>query len=168
MKSATPIFYLLLLAGIFQYSCSISLSGVQVPVEVNTFNVEYIPNNAQIIVPTLSQEVTDQLIEKVLRETRLKLDTDNPDLIFTGEIVDYDITSQAPTAGQNTSLNRLDIRVKIEFSNPEDDEAGWTQNFTNFQNFDPSENLADVQDDLIATILKDIVEDIYQKAFTNW
>ena len=56
----------------------------------------------------------------------------------------------------------------MEFTNHDDPEANWTSNFSNFSNFDPSEDLTTVQDELIEVILGDIVEDIYQKAFTNW
>jgi len=158
----------LLLSILSWSSCSISLSGVQVPIEVNTFNVEYIVNNALLVVPTLSQDVTDEIRERIENETRLNYVRENADIEFTGEIVKYEVASEAPTAGQNTTLNRLDIVVNIEFTNHKDEEANWTSKFSNFQNFDPSEDLAAVQDDLIEVILRDIVEDIYQKAFTNW
>ncbi len=151
-------------------SCSISLSGVQVPIDVNTFSVDYFnfSKSVRLVVPTLSQEVTDQITQKILRETRLKLDKEKPNIEFTGEITVYEVGSEAPTSGQSVSLNRLDIAVKVDFTNHLDEDANWTSSFSNFSNFDPNESLATVQDELIEVILKDIVEDIYQKAFTNW
>lgn len=163
------LFLSLVFLSLFGLSnCSVSLSGVQVPVGVNTFNVEYIVNSAPLQIPTLSQDVTDGLRTKIEREARLKFNTDKPDIEFSGEITVFEVNSEAPTAGQNTSLNRLDIAVKIDFTNHLDEEANWSSRFSNFANFDPSENLSSVQDELTETILKDIIEDIYQKAFTNW
>jgi len=168
MKSTIALFSGMIIFMLLTTGCSISLSGVQVPPEVNTFNVEYIANNADIQIPTLSQEVTDLLTEKIQKETRLQFANEAADITFSGEITKYESTSQAPTAGQNTSLNRLLIAVKITYTDNQDEENSWTDNFSNFANFDPNENLANVQDDLIASILKDVIEDIYQKAFTNW
>jgi len=150
------------------WGCKISLSGVQVPVDIDTFNVDYIVNNAELVIPSLSQEVTDQLIQRIQNETRLKLNTEKPDIEFSGEIITFRVSSEAPTAGQNATLNRLDMAVNVEFTNHKDEEANWTNKFSNFQNFDPSEDFDSVQEELTAVILRDIIEDIYQKAFTNW
>ncbi len=168
MSNRSTFSGLILLLVLSWSGCKISLSGVQVPREMNTFNVDYIVNNALLVVPSLSQEITDQLTERIENETRLLLRPEKPDIEFSGEITKYEVASEAPTSGQSTSLNRLDIVVKIDFTNHLDEEGNWTANFSNFQNFDPSEDLASVQDELIEVILRDIIEDIYQKAFTNW
>jgi len=162
------IFWLTLPFLIFLSGCTISLSGVSVPTDVKTFSVTYIENDALIQVPTLSQDITDRLLQKCLNETQLVLNNEKPDIEFSGVITSYKVTSEAPQPGQNTSLNRLDINVKIEFTDHVNDERSWSSSFSEFANFDPNTNIDEVQDDLIDQILKIVVDNIYQKAFTNW
>ena len=41
-------------------------------------------------------------------------------------------------------------------------------NFSRFQDYDSSNSLADVEDDLIDQINRDLVQDIFDKAVVNW
>ena len=44
----------------------------------------------------------------------------------------------------------------------------WTSNFTFFKDFSKDANLIDVRDGLANDIFDQLVEDVYNRAFTNW
>ncbi|MEL6987465.1 MAG: LPS assembly lipoprotein LptE, partial [Bacteroidota bacterium] len=69
---------------------------------------------------------------------------------------------------ETTAFNRLQINVQVDYQNNLDEKDKWSQNFSFFENFASDQNLLDVQDDLINLIYDQIVEDIFNKAFTNW
>jgi len=162
MKYLPILFFLLA-------SCSITFSGVKVPPGVETVYVESFINDpsSDYSIPSLGQDCTDELLEKILKETKLVQSDTKPDVEFTGT-AKIRISSEAPQAGQASSLDRMEIILQVTYTNHLNEEDNWKQSFTNFENFDPSENLDDIQEELTDKILENIMEDIYQKAFTSW
>ena len=74
----------------------------------------------------------------------------------------------APQPGETTQFNRLTITIQIEFINNTDPEQNWKQSFNWFSDYDANENLPNVQDDLHEEIITELVENVFNKAFTNW
>ena len=136
--------------------------------KVSTFSLGDFPNNSTNVVPTLSQDVREALRLKILNESRLGSTTANGDVEFNGTIISYRISSVAPQPGETTQFNRLTITVQVEFINNTDPEQDWKQSFNWFADYDANENLPNVQDDLHEEIITELVENIFNKAFTNW
>ncbi|MEK7256084.1 MAG: LPS assembly lipoprotein LptE, partial [Bacteroidota bacterium] len=80
----------------------------------------------------------------------------------------FDVTAEAPKAGETIGFNRLTISVNVRFVNHKNEKANWNQQFSFFDNFDASQNLLDVQEQLVDNISRELVERIFNKAFTNW
>ena len=55
-----------------------------------------------------------------------------PDIEFVGTLVDFRVTSEAPTANETTALNRLTITTAIEYVNNVEEDKGWKKNFSHF------------------------------------
>ena len=136
--------------------------------KVSTFSLGDFPNNSSNVVPTLSQDFREALRLKVLSESRLGSTTANGDVEFNGSITNYQITSVAPQPGETTQFNRLTITIQVEFINNTDPEQNWKQSFNWFADYDANENLQTVQEDLHETIITELVENVFNKAFTNW
>ncbi len=163
-------FYLLLLGLLLLQlpACKYSLRGISIPENVNTFYVEDFENVADNVVATLSQDFTQLLRDKIRNESRLNPDDTDPDIEFSGQIIDYSVTSVAPQPGETSAFNRLEIRVAVEFVSNKDEEENWKKNFSFFNDFPSDQNILDVQEDLINNINDQLVEDIFNHAFTNW
>ena len=94
-----------------------------------------------------------------------------PHVDFKGVITTYSVTSQAPEEGQTTAFNRLEIIVKVTYTNniEEDPKKSWEdKTFSFFEDYPSDVNLLDVQDDLIENISDQIIEDIFNAAFSGW
>ena len=87
---------------------------------------------------------------------------------FTGYISDYRVTVSAPQPGEEVAFNRLTIYVKVEYTDHKNEDNNWNKTFNFFSEFPADQNLLDVQDDLHATIIEQLVSDIFSDAFTNW
>ncbi|GAA5219660.1 LPS assembly lipoprotein LptE [Membranihabitans marinus] len=154
-------------------SCLIScysFKGVSIPQEVNTF---YIPDfkisNRALKAPReLGVQFADQLKQQILRESRLAFSEENPDIEFSGEINRFAIVSVAPQPDETTAFSRLDISIKVNYKDHRDEENDWEKTFSDFRNFDRSENFLDVQDGLVDQIFEQIGEDIFNQTFSNW
>ncbi len=149
-------------------SCKYSFTGISIPDNVKTFYVAPFEVEAPNAEPILSQTFSDALRDKIQTESRLNQSQTDPHCEFKGIISRYQVSSVAPKPGELTAFNRLDVTVSVEFINHKDESQSWKQTFPYFSDFASDENFLDIQDGLIETINEQLVEDIFNKAFTNW
>lgn len=145
-----------------------SFTGASISPDVKTVAVQYFPNRAAIIEPTLSQIFTEKLKDYFLQQTNLTLETDVADLNFSGEIIKYEVKPIAIQANEQAAQNRLIITIKVIFENQKDKSKNFEQKFSRYADYDSSQSLAEVEDDLIAQITNELAEDIFNKAVVNW
>lgn len=148
-----------------------SLSGASIPPEAKTFSVTYFPNNATMVAPILSSELTNALKDIFLQRSNLIEVASDGDFAFEGEITSYTSTTASVSAGTENdygALNRLTIAVNVRFTNAIDESGSFSQKFSAFEDYDSSQLLTEVESELIAEIVDQIVTDIFQAAASNW
>lgn len=151
------------------YKVTYNLSGGSIPPEAKTFSVAYFPNNAPMVAPTLSNVLTEGLRDKFSRQTRLQQVEEGGDFAFEGEISNYTSTTASVSSGDYALQNRLTITVKVSFQNAIDQTLSFNnKTFSSYADYDSSQLLIDVQDQLIEEIVEDLVNDIYMAAAGNW
>ena len=160
---------ILFLLVIILNSCGIySFSGASIPPEAKTVSVDYFTNNARVFNPTLSQEITEKLQDRLLSQTSLNLTESNGDLSFKGEITGYKVTPVSLVKNETAAYNRLTITAKVEFINIYDEKANFEQSFSRYSDFESSKNLNAAEPELVPEIIELIIEDIFNKAVVNW
>ncbi len=164
----TSLFRLLLICSLFAISSCYGFKGISIPPDVKKFYVENFVLNDLTAPIDLSQTFTEELRRKIRQESRLLENNDTPDIIFSGEINRYSITYAAPDVDNTASLNRLTIDIKIDYENLINEEDNWSKTYTDFEDYDSNGNLQDLEDELIATIVEDILERVFNDAFTDW
>jgi hypothetical protein len=162
---------LMFIAIIFQQCYT--LSGISIDPETETYYIEDFKNNAFSSPAALEINIQEALNAKIRSETRLTFDDTNPDIEFKGSLVDYVVTSEAPRAGESTALNRLTIRLALDYiiynkDGSVNEDKGWKSNFSYFYDFDSNIDLSSIEDEAISTIIQQLMEDIFTKAFANW
>lgn len=161
--------YMVLLLALVCQGCGIySFSGASIPPEAKTVSVQYFPNQAQLINPTLSNDFTTALRDAMMNQTSLDMVDSGGDLAFEGEITDYRTTPVAITAGQTAALNRLTITVNVRFVNMFDETKNFETRFSHYEDYPSEQDLNAVQESLTGTIIEALVEDIFNKALVNW
>jgi hypothetical protein len=150
-------------------SCGIySLNGVTFPDTIKTVSIAFIENKAPIVAPNLSPTLTDKLRNKFLTQTSLNLITENGDFAIEGNVVDYSVNPVGAADNSTASKNRLQITVKIKMISEKATHLAFDQRFTQFEDFDASKSLADVEADLIESISDNLAQEIFNKAALNW
>ena len=166
------VFRIIIVAALFFSSCNVSLKGITIAPTISTFYIDLFQNRAFNAPPDIGIQFTKAFKELVLNSTRLNYDEYNPDIEFSGSVSSFNVTSVAPEQQENggvgSALNRLSISVEVDYFNKQDEEDTWNQSFSFFQDFESTESLEDVQDELIVTIFDQINQDVFNKAFTNW
>lgn len=140
-----------------------SLSPAVKTVSVNTFT-----NQASQVVPSLSELLSEKLKDKFVKEMKLQLVDHDGDISFEGAIVDYKIAPASISGDQKAATTRLSISVKVKFVNITDEEKNYETTFSNYIDFESSQNLADIEDDLHEELTDMLIENIFNKAVNNW
>ncbi|PCJ89017.1 MAG: hypothetical protein COA57_02645 [Flavobacteriales bacterium] len=161
-------FFCLLLIGSQSCKVNYSFTGASIPPDVKTVSVSYFPNYAPLAQPTLSQTFTEALRDILLRQTPLSLVEGGGDLHFEGEIRNY-LTSPVAVQGNETAArNRLTITVKVRYVNTKDENQNFEQSFSRFADYDGGTALSEVEEDLIKEVNDQLVQDIFNRALSNW
>lgn len=150
-------------------SCiSYSFTGASIPPEAKTISIQYIDNQADFVVPTLSESLTTAIKDRFSSQTSLELVNKNGDLQIEGVITEYSTTPQAITGNETAALTRLTVSVKIKYTNTIEPEKDYETTFSRYEEYDSSLDLVSVQDGLIESLNEMLVDDIFNKAVVNW
>lgn len=169
IRNSILLLTVVLAATIFT-ACKISYSftGAVPMVGVKTFSVYYFPNRARLVNPNLSQSFTDGLQEKLIKQTSLSQISENGDLEFSGQMTEYDVKPMNIQQGDLAALNRLTISVKVKFVNNKDHEQDWEKTFTEYEDFESTQSLSNIEDGLVTEIIKKLTDDIFNASLANW
>ncbi len=163
------IIYILLVL-LVSYGCkmSVSFTGADIDESIKTVTVEIFENQAPLTNPNFPRIVTEELREKFIRQTKLKLISEGGDVNFRGAVTNYSTTPVAVSGTETASLTRLTIGIAVEYSNKLDEAKNFNQTFTRFADFNATQNLNQVEDALMAEISTQLVQDVFNRAFLNW
>ncbi|THH41740.1 LPS assembly lipoprotein LptE [Neolewinella litorea] len=162
---------LLLVVSLVLSACY-TFRGITIPEGVERAYVPVYLNNALSAPPTLALDLTESLRDKVRDEARLVVTEEDPDIEIRGTLVDFRVTAEGASAGNETAafskLNRLTVVVAIEYTNLKDPDAeNWKSNFTEYFPFPGSQTLASIQDEALAEIFENLNEKIFNRAFAD-
>lgn len=169
MKRREAIFLILSLLFISACKVNYSFTGASVSPNAKTISIHYFPNNASLVVPTLSRVFTDALRDYFTSQTNLVLVDYNGDLDIEGAITGYSVQPVAIQGNETAALNRLTIQVKVAFLNKTNEKQNFKDvTFSRFLDYPSSQSLNTVQDQLISDIDDQLIQDIFNKTVVNW
>jgi hypothetical protein len=150
------------------HGCSYSFTGASISPSVKTISVNYLPNNAPLVQPTLSRKLTEAIRDKFTNQSNLTLVGSNGDLHIEGEITGYSTEPVAITSEQQGALQRLKITVNIRFTNKQDPKQDFETSFSRYEDYDSKKRLSEVEETLIDLINDALAQDVFNKAVVNW
>lgn len=152
-------------------SCTISYKFNGTAIDYNvykTIRVSQFPIRAALVYPPLQQTFENALLDYITRNTRLQTTDGSSDLEMEGEITGYSLSPQAVTENALASKTRLTITVRVKYTDNKNDKNDIDQSFSAYQDFDSSEMLTDVQDQLCEEITEQLVDLIFNATLGNW
>lgn len=159
-----------MLLFIFSYAtCKYSTKDTSpIPPEVKTFRVNYFENKARYVNPQLTPQLTEKLKQKIIGQTRLRqTNSDDADYDISGYISDYSLTTTGIT-NQNASTNRLNISFHLIFKNKLNQKMDFETDITNNYDFNAQLSLQEAEAQKADAILRNLVDGIFTKIFSNW
>lgn len=146
-----------------------TLNGAPLDYNVyKTIRVANFPIRAALVYPPLQQMFENELLNYISSNTRLQTVDGPSDLQLEGEITQYYLTPQAVTENAYASKTRLTIGVRVKYTDNRAENKDVDQTFTAYRDFDASQMLTDVQDQLCQEIAEELVQLIYNSTLGNW
>jgi hypothetical protein len=153
-----------------------TLKNQSIPPSLKTINVQFFENNAALVVNNLSQTFTEALKDRIRTQTSLSLVRGEADATMSGAITGYSIAPASIQATANNvapiaDANRLTITVRVKFSfdaakTPADKKLSFEESFTKFADY--RGDISSQEQALIQQINKQLIDDIFNRAFSNW
>ncbi len=151
--------------------CTVSYKFNGAALDYNVYKTIFVSNfpiRAALVYPPLQQTFENELLDYIARNTRLQIVESSSDLQLEGEITGYSLSPQAVTEDAYASRTRLTIQVRVKYTDNKQEGKDIDQTFSAYRDFDSSEMLTDVQDELCSQISKELVDLIFNATLGNW
>lgn len=162
---------LLGLLGLLLGSCftvKYSFSGASIHPELKTCSVQYFQNRASVVVPSLAQQITNDLKDKIQSQTNLTVVSTVGQADFEGTITGFSTKPMAITGNDVAAQNRFTITVKVKFTNEIEPDTKFDKSFSRYVDYPSTMSFEAAQSAHTEEILELLIEDIFNEAFANW
>ena len=137
--------------------------------DAKTIQIDFFPNQAPLIEPSLSNRFTQDLQDLFTRQTNLTLVSSGGDLHFEGEITGYRINPISATAQQTAAQNRLTITVNVRFTNKLVEKDDFEKQFSFYYDFEGGAlPVGGVLEAAFDDIIERITQDIFNASVAKW
>lgn len=145
-----------------------SFSGASIPDHLGTIAVPLAEDRSLGGVPGMDQALTDFLIERFARQTRLGLEPDEnaADAVLVSAIDQYRNEPVAVTGDEVAALNRVTITVNVRYLDQVEDEERLARSFTASAEYDATQ--IELEEETAVLVLRQIADDAFTAATSDW
>ena len=151
--------------------CTVSykLNGASIDYNtIKTITLETFSNRAAYQWAPMAPMFNNTLSDRYNSQTKLRQVKRDGDLVISGEIVSYDQTNKSISADGYSSMVQLKMTVKVKFTNNKQHNDDFDKSFTANREYDSSQQLSAVQEELVQQMIDDIVDQVFNATVANW
>lgn len=158
--------------------CMVSLSSCLVTYKLNGASIDYnviktitldaFTNRAAYQWAPMAPMFNNSLSDVYNKQTKLRQVKRDGDLQISGEITAYDQTNKSISASGYSSMVQLRMTVQVKFKNNKHHEDDFEKSFSASREYDSSQQLSSVQEDLVQQMIDDIVDQVFNATVANW
>jgi hypothetical protein len=150
-------------------SCQFNGSSIDYT-KVKTIAIESFPNRSVGFVWGPMESMFNTALQDIYtQQTRLQMVKRGGDLTISGEITNYDAYNKGVGADGYSTMAELRMTVRVTFTNNSNPQENFeAQQFSASREYDATQQLASVQDELVNQMIKDIVDQIFNATVANW
>ena len=153
-------------------ACTISykINGASINYDkVKTISFENFPNRSAAFVWGPMESMFNTALQDIyMQQTRLKQIKQGGDLELSGEITNYDAYNKGVGSDGYSTMAELRMTVNVRFVNNTNHAEDFEQQFSASREYNASQQLASVQEDLVNQMIDEIVEQIFNATVANW
>ena len=161
----------LLIVALLLVGCTVSykFTGASIDyTKVKTISLETFQNRAAYQWGPMATMFNDALSDRFVQQTKLQQVSRGGDLQLAGEITSYDQFNKSISADGYSSMVQLKMTVNVRFANNTNHDEDFERQFSATRDFDATQSLDSVQEDLVTQMIDEIVDAIFNAAVANW
>ncbi len=165
-KSWLPLLLAFLLVG-----CTVSYKFTGASIDysiVKTISLETFQNRAVYQWGPMATMLNEKLSDVFIQQTKLTQIPRGGDLQLAGEIVSYDQVNKSISSDGYSAMVQLKMTVNVRFTNNKNHNEDFERRFSATRDFDSSQSLDSVQEELVTQMIAEIVDAIFNAAVANW
>lgn len=162
---------LLSLLAVFFSACTVSyrFNGASIDyMETKTIQIDNFPIRSAYVWAPMQSIFQNRITEVFMNQTKLRQVKKNGDLQLAGEIVAFDQFNKGISSDGYSSQVQLKMTVNVRFVNTKKHSDDFEQQFTAVADYDASQQLNAVQEELVTQMVRDIADQIFNATVANW
>ena len=168
--ASTRLLYVLLVLFVLA-GCTVSykFTGASIDyTKVKTISFAQFQNRAPYQWGPMATMFNEALVDMFVQQTKLQQVERGGDLQFDGEITSYDQFNKSISSDGYSSMVQLKMTVNVRFTNNKNHDEDFERQFSATRDFDATQPLDSVQEELVSQMIKEIVEAVFNAAVANW
>lgn len=164
-------YVLIVLATLLISACTISyrFNGASIDyTTTKTIQIDNFPIRSAYVWGPMQSIFQNRLTDIFANQTKLRQVKKNGDLQLAGEIVAFDQYNKGISSDGYSSLVQLKMTVNVRFVNNKKHTEDFERQFTATSEYDASQQLTAVQEELVTQMVKDITDQIFNATVANW
>ena len=162
---------LLFLLVLLLTACTVSyrFNGASIDyTETKTIQIDNFPIRSAYVWAPMQSIFQNRLTEIYTNQTKLRQVKKNGDLQLAGEIVAFDQFNKGISSDGYSSQIQLKMTVNVRFVNNKKHTDDFERQFSATSEYDASQQLNAVQEELVTQMVKDITDQIFNATVANW
>jgi TolB-like protein len=133
-----------------------------------TFRVYRFEATHPLVSATSALSISESLVDRVQRQSNLKLVSGEAELKFYGKVVDWLVQPINIQGDETASANRVTITVDVIYTNSLDESLSFQRKFNRFVDVPSSSDLFSIEDEIANEIGELLSLDIFNASLGNW
>ena len=153
------------------FSCTISykFNGASIDyTKTKTIQIDPFPIRSAYVWAPMQSIFQNKLTDIYASQTKLKQVKKNGDLQLAGEITGFDQFNKGISADGYSSQVQLKMTVNVRFTNNAKHSEDFERQFSATTEYDATQQLVNVQEELVTQMVKDITDQIFNATVANW
>lgn len=161
----------MLLLALLLPACTVSyrFNGASIDYETTkTIQIDNFPIRSAYVWAPMQSIFQNRIMDTYASQTKLRQVKKNGDLQLSGEIVGFDQFNKGISASGYSSQVQLKMTVNVRFVNNKKHTDDFERQFSATADYDASQQLTAVQEELVTQMVKDITDQIFNATVANW
>lgn len=136
--------------------------------KTKTIEIADFPIRSNYVWGPMAPMFNNALKDQFANHTRLQQVRRNGDLKIAGEITQYQQRNKSVSSEGYAAQTELSMTVNVRFTNNVNHAEDFERQFTATASYPTTRNLADVQEELVEQMVKDLTDQIFNATVANW
>lgn len=171
LRHTRPCLWLCAAFSLMLSACSISYSFNGSSIDYNkvkTISIDKFPIRCAYVWAPMESMFYNSLNDEYANKTKLSVLKKNGDLQLSGEITEYSQLNKSISSEGYSAQTQLKMTVNVRYVNTTNRTEDFEKTFSATAEYDSSQQLSAVQEELVQQIIDDIVDQIFNATVANW